>query len=114
MFDKPAEILTRCGWRPAKRTSPSAGPSDEQWIERGLLIRVIQKKASGGSTETEVINNDKADLKLYQAIKAEDAPEMSGPEATRLLDAAVFCEVRDTKLGDDDATIVLGITGGWK
>jgi hypothetical protein len=87
-------------------------PSDNQWIERGRLTRVVSKKAGRGETQNEVFPNSEADLKLYHELKIEDAPDLTPEEATRLFDALGFCEVRDTQLGSHDATVIMGAMGG--
>jgi hypothetical protein len=87
-------------------------PDDQQWIERGRLTRIISKRAGRGSTENEVLTNSEADLKLYHEIKVGDGPEITPQDATRILDAIGFCEVRDSSLGADDAEVVLSVMGG--
>jgi hypothetical protein len=113
MFDATAEFHINARSAAGERSQlVLAWPTDAQWIERARLRKYVIKRLGRGSSETSAEPNLEGDLKLYEAIKRNGAPPLSSAEASRVLDAMAFCEIRDVELPQDEAIVTLAVPGG--
>src|SRR5215471_15209232 len=87
-------------------------PTDQEWSDRKRAVRFITTQLGRGRSETESIPSPEADLKIYEAIKLNGAPPISGDEAGRLLDGLGRCEVRNVEMEGNGATVTMSVPGG--
>lgn len=112
MFDTNAEIHMTARTATGKTQLAIRWPADDEWGERARMRKILIKRSGRGASETSIEPNTDADLKLYDAIKLNGAPQLTGAEASRVLDAIALCDVRNVTLYAEDATVELGVPGG--
>jgi hypothetical protein len=113
MFDTTAEFHINARSATNEKSQLTLSwPTDAQWMERARLRKFMIKKSGRGSSETRLEPNLEGDLKLYESIKRNGAPPLTGAEASRVLDAISYCEIRDVQLPQDDASVTMAVPGG--
>jgi hypothetical protein len=81
-------------------------PTDQEWADHRRRRRVIRRDLGRGSFENEVDNAD-GDAKLFEAIKQNGAPPLTGAEASQVIEWLGLCNVVDVKLGAQEAEVEL-------
>ncbi|HEY1242177.1 MAG TPA: hypothetical protein VGF16_16550 [Bryobacteraceae bacterium] len=87
-------------------------PSDEEWIERRRMKRMIVQQLGRGQHQMETIHDTKTDHRIYESIKLNGAPSISGGEASRILDALEQFDIRDVQMPANQATVVMKVYHG--
>jgi hypothetical protein len=88
-------------------------PTDEEWTANRRQRKVMMQSLGRGVNEQIPVDSGAADLKLYELIKLNGAPPLTGGEATRVVDAIAACDILGVDLGAADADVQLQIiTGG--
>lgn len=86
-------------------------PSDKQWAEKAAKVRLIERDLGRGKTDTEVVGSEDANLALYEAIRADGAPDLDGYEARAVIDQLDASEVLDITREGDAYTVTLKAHG---
>jgi len=113
MFDATGEYVLNARTEEGNKTQVTVRwPSDQEWSDRKKAIRFITTQLGRGRSETEPVPSPETDLRIYEAIKLNGAPALSGDEAGRLLDRLGRCEVRNVEMEGNGAMVTLAVLGG--
>jgi len=113
MFDTTAGYQGTIRREDGPQTVKVRWPSDEEWAERSKGWRILMHRLGRGLTETRV-ESEMTDLRLYNKIREEDAPELTADEAVKIVETISRCDITDVKLDMDEAEVEMTVVGGIK
>ena len=87
-------------------------PSDEEWTANRRGRKTLMQSLGRGVSEQIQTDNGPTDLKLYELIKLNGAPPLTGGEASRVIDVSGRCDVLGVNLGIGEADVTLQILTG--
>ena len=110
MFDSTAEIeMTPRPGSSALANLTMRFPNDDEWEERSRKRKILIKRLGRGVSETIMEPQGAHDLKLWNQIKLNGAPELTPGEATFVMDLLATCEVTNVEMDGSEAVVDLRV-----
>lgn len=112
MFTTPEQINVQILGGGAPRTATVRMPSDQQWIERQRKRPIEVRQLGRGRSETKVRECREEDLRIYNEIRFEGAPDLDQYEASAILSSLSRAEMVSVERREDGYLVKIETVAG--